>query len=210
MWKKLLYGASKRFANDASRIVANEMKKKAQQDRRLTSFDDHSSEPERAIFLNRLRHILLNDQEMLTVLIDIINGLKTCVEPPFNDEGLFEYSQLILDINELAFEKNQEAHEIHEMGIQLSENTDDYTVEYKSLDVSLINAEIVDLADEIYNLLTAEETTYDIGLIEDLDGFIEKAQSYIEKSTEIYEELTKMNIVTIWDATRTRTIDYND
>ncbi|WP_042462186.1 hypothetical protein [Neobacillus dielmonensis] len=210
MWKKLFYGASKRFANDVSNIAANEMKKKIKETRPRPDFDDDTNQKERAAYLNRLRQILLDNQKMLATLIDIINGIKGSIMPPFDEEGLLEYSQLILDIQDIAYQKHTESHEINDIGDQLAEKTDDYSVYYKSMDVSLINAEIIDLTNNVYNSLLESELQYDDFLVDKLDSFIKMIIDSQVKVKEKYEELTEMNLVRIFDSGGQRTIDYNE
>ncbi|PGY09150.1 hypothetical protein [Bacillus sp. AFS031507] len=67
---KLLWGASKRFANDASRIVANEMKKKSREPEPQAEDRSFVNEvKDRSYYLNELRRILRGH---LTV-IDTLN-----------------------------------------------------------------------------------------------------------------------------------------
>jgi len=212
MWKKLFYGASKRFANDAANIVTNEMKKKKNREVNHSTFDDDSETKERAVYLNQLRHILLENKEILsTINNDIMSRFSMMDDSFVDDEIMLEYQELVLDIQDIMIQKYDEAFKINDIGDQLSELTNDYTVYYKSRDVMLINEELIDLMNAISDMLIEDDIVYAGNVLnERLEQLNDIPRNIAEKIKKLYDEITQMNITTIVDSRGQRTIDYNE
>ncbi|MBT2728604.1 hypothetical protein J7E63_16910 [Bacillus sp. ISL-75] len=211
---KLLWGASKRFANDASRIVANEMKKKSREPEPQAEDRSFVNEvKDRSYYLNELRRILRGH---LTV-IDTLNVGIYPIREAFETIEISEEEDKVerSEIEGMLQTLEQQSVLLTEY-FNTGERIGEYTIKFKSKDVLALNKRMKTLV-TYFEKMTALYEQSESATVEDkaeffrlLKAFNTISESIDDKTVELHEELTKFNIVRTWDRGVTSEIDYND
>jgi hypothetical protein len=215
MWDKIFWGASRRFANDVSNIVGNEMKKKAKQ-KIIEQTNQHineenSSDKQRASHLNRLKQILLLQKEDMGLLLDIGVSLLDMSSLGLDNEELAKNLLIIQNIKESLNERNHELDNVIEIGDKQGEITQDYSVYYKGKDVKKINGGVKVTTSYVELMVKCFDdfSTCELNMAKIAERFMNCYQMWDIKITEKYDEITDMNIVRIWSNGSTQIMDYN-
>jgi hypothetical protein len=211
---KLLWGASKRFANDASRIVVNEMKKKGKEREPQSEEGIFVNEvKDRSYYLNELRRILRGHLTVIDTLNVGIYPLWEAFDPKeiSEEEDKVERSQ----IEEMLQTLEQQSVLLMEY-FNIGERIGEYTIKFKSKDVIVLNKRMKTLV-TYFDKMTALYEQSESATEEDkaeffrlLKAFNTISESIDDKVMELHEELKKFNIVRTWDRGVTSEADYND
>jgi hypothetical protein len=213
MWKKLFYDASKRFSNDVSNIVGNELKKKAKQQNKQDMIVEDIGKRESAIYINRLKHNLIQGKKDIEYASEIISSLDEIDKSDIDFELINIFANKISDKKVIIEEIQEELNNLWDIGEELGTRYGDYTVKFSSKAVGDIYFDIWILFIGIMNIITEFENApfdkldYEKGLLE----FYKSAEELIIKIDEQLNDLTNKNIVrTYFSDGRTQTIDYNN
>lgn len=215
-FNKLAWGASRRFANDVSNIVGNEMKKNTKQQINKEANQiinkENLSEKQRAIHLNRLKKILLMQKEDIGVLLDISGSLLDMSSLAVNNEELERHLVVIKNIKDSIKERNIELDNLIEIGEKQAEKTQDYSVKFKGKEVRKINGGVKVSISYIEKMVNCFEdfSTCELNMDKIAYRFLDCYQMWDKEIEEKYDEITNMNIVRVWSNGSTQITDYND
>ncbi|MEH7452393.1 hypothetical protein [Gottfriedia acidiceleris] len=218
---KLFWGASKRLANDVSRIAGNEMKKKIlaqkEQPERKTAVKqsivkDDPQMKERAPYINRLKTILTLGVDDISDVNDMLDFLNEIDKIKINNQLLNAVWDKAWEKDEIREEIRDELDNMWDLGDEFGDRTGDYTVKFQSRGVEEICSEIRMMfygIVDIVNMLRKkpydeEDFNKEIKVIQD------SALAVISKIEEKHEQLLRYNRQLINDKGQSYTIDYND